>query len=70
MTIDTTLLFTGAAILFLIVMSFLFSGTETGMTAASRARLHALGAAGDQRARDVERLLGRNVASLCPGALK
>lgn len=57
--IDTTLLLTGGSILLLIVLSFLFSGTETGMTAASRARLHALASAGDQRARDVEHLVGR-----------
>jgi Mg2+/Co2+ transporter CorB len=50
---------TGGAILFLIMLSFLFSGTETGMTAASKARLHALAANGDARARLVERLTER-----------
>ena len=59
MTIDTTLLLTAGAILFLIVLSFFFSGTETGMTAASRARLHALSVGGDTRARHVERLIER-----------
>ena len=59
MTIDTTLLLIAGAILFLIVLSFFFSGTETGMTAASRARLHALSAGGDLRARHVERLIER-----------
>ena len=34
-------------ILLLVILSFLFSGTETGMTAASRARLHSLAAGGD-----------------------
>ena len=33
---------TAAIILVLIGLSFLFSGTETGMTASSKARLHAL----------------------------
>ena len=50
----TDLWMTGGAILFLIVLSFLFSGTETGMTAASRARLHSLAAGGDARAAVVE----------------
>ena len=47
------------AILLLIVLSFLFSGTETGMTAVSRARLHSLANAGDGRASVVERLIRR-----------
>jgi Mg2+/Co2+ transporter CorB len=50
---------TGGAILLLIVLSFLFSGTETGMTAASRGRLHSLATAGDPRARLVEKLTER-----------
>jgi Mg2+/Co2+ transporter CorB len=44
-------------ILALIVLSFLFSGTETGMTAVSRARLHTLAEGGDKRAALVERLV-------------
>ena len=47
------------AVLGLIVLSFLFSGTETGMTAVSRARLHTLMANGDHRAALVERLVER-----------
>jgi Mg2+/Co2+ transporter CorB len=54
-----TLWITGGAILVLVMLSFLFSGTETGMTAASRARLHALAANGDVRAALVERLTAR-----------
>lgn len=50
---------TAAIILALIGLSFLFSGTETGMTASSKARLHALAANGDERARTVERLTER-----------
>ncbi len=46
-------------ILILICFSFLFSGTETGMTAASRARLHSIAAGGDKRAGVVERLIER-----------
>jgi Mg2+/Co2+ transporter CorB len=57
--ITTEMWLTGAVILFLVILSFLFSGTETGMTAASRARLHSLQAAGDRRASLVERLIER-----------
>ena len=46
-------------ILVLIVLSFLFSGTETGMTAVSRARLHTLESNGDKRAGLVNRLIAR-----------
>jgi Mg2+/Co2+ transporter CorB len=53
------LLITAAIIVVLIGLSFLFSGTETGMTAASKARLHALAANGDERASVVERLTQR-----------
>lgn len=57
MTVETWI--TIGAILVLIVLSFLFSGTETGMTAVSRARLHSLQASGDRRATLVERLTER-----------
>ncbi|MCX7302869.1 MAG: HlyC/CorC family transporter [Hyphomicrobiales bacterium] len=50
---------TTAIILALIILSFFFSGTETGMTASSKARLHALAANGDERASAVERLTER-----------
>ena len=50
---------TGAVILFLIMLSFLFSGSETGMTAASKARLHSLAAGGHVRAGIVEKLIER-----------
>src|SRR5690606_36659091 len=43
----------------LIALSFLFSGTETGMTAVSRARLHTQGRGGDARATRVARLITR-----------
>src|SRR5690606_35010300 len=41
----------------LIAFSFFFSGSETALTAASRARMHALSKAGNQRAAIVERLI-------------
>lgn len=50
---------TAGAILALIILSFLFSGTETGMTAVSRARLHSLEANGEKRAALVNRLIAR-----------
>jgi Mg2+/Co2+ transporter CorB len=51
----------------LMLMSFFFSGTETGMTAVSRARLHTLEANGDSRAGVVSRLIERK--DLLVGAL-
>ena len=55
----TDLWITGGTILVLVILSFLFSGTETGMTAVSRARLHTLAANGDARADLVARLVER-----------
>ncbi len=46
-----------AIVLFCIVLSAFFSGSETALTAASRARMHALERNGDSRARTVNRLL-------------
>src|SRR5438309_7178213 len=48
-----------AIILFCIALSAFFSGSETALTAASRARMHALERNGDSRARTVNRLLKR-----------
>ncbi|MBY9066010.1 HlyC/CorC family transporter [Hyphomonas sp. WL0036] len=45
------------AILILLMMSGFFSGSETALTAASRARMHALEKDGDKRAKTVNRLL-------------
>ena len=53
------ILITGGIILCLVVLSFLFSGTETSMTTVSRARLHTLERDGDRRAGLVQRLIGR-----------
>lgn len=45
------------AVVLLIVLSAFFSGSETALTAASRARMHALELEGNERARKVNRLL-------------
>lgn len=55
MPVEITL--TLAAILLLLVLSAFFSGSETALTAASRARMHALQLEGNQRARAVNNLL-------------
>ncbi|QYO76426.1 HlyC/CorC family transporter [Devosia salina] len=49
---------TSAGILLLLAMSFFFSGSETALTAASRARMHQLARSGDKRAVLVETLTG------------
>ena len=53
------ILITAGVIIGLIALSFLVSGTETGMTAVSRARLHTLERGGDARATLVARLITR-----------
>ncbi len=53
------ILLTLAAIVFLLILSAFFSGSETALTAASRARLHSLEQEGNERARLVNRLLAR-----------
>ena len=45
------------AIIILLMISAFFSGSETALTAASRARMHALEKDGDKRARTVNKLL-------------
>lgn len=44
-------------VLLLLVLSAVFSGSETALTAASRARMHTLESEGNERARQVNRLL-------------
>jgi len=46
------------AIILLLCLSAFFSGSETALTAASRARMHQLEKEGDKRAKAVNRLLG------------
>ncbi|WP_308910644.1 HlyC/CorC family transporter [Pseudokordiimonas caeni] len=48
---------TAGIIIVLLMLSALFSGSETGLTASSRARIHHLAKEGDVRARRVEKLL-------------
>ncbi|MCH9809046.1 MAG: HlyC/CorC family transporter [Alphaproteobacteria bacterium] len=51
------LLLTLCGVLVLLGMSAFFSGSETALTAASRARIHALAEEGDKRAQRVNKLL-------------
>src|SRR5262249_11490260 len=50
-------IFSLVAVVFCLVASFFFSGSETALTASSRARMHALAQQGDKRAKIVNRLL-------------
>jgi Mg2+/Co2+ transporter CorB len=54
---ETYLLLTLFGIFVLLVLSAFFSGSETSLTAASRARMHSLEQAGDPRAKLVNKLL-------------
>ena len=54
----TNLWIAAAIVIFCIALSAFFSGSETALTAASRARMHALQSNGDKRASLVMRLLG------------
>ena len=57
-------------VLVLLVMSALFSGSETALTAVSRARMHSLNKQGDARAKRVTALLARRgklIASILIG---
>ncbi|MGF1625940.1 MAG: HlyC/CorC family transporter [Alphaproteobacteria bacterium] len=53
------MIFTIIAIAVLLILSAFFSGSETAMTAASRARMHRLAQQGSRRAEKVNRLLAR-----------
>ena len=55
MTVDVGLLLVAIAVL--ILLSAFFNGSETALTAASRARMHALEQEGNPRARLVNKLL-------------
>ena len=73
--------FTVIAVLTLIVLSAFFSGSETALTAASKARMHALEKTGNSRANLVQRLiqnrerligallLGNNLVNILASAL-
>ncbi len=72
---------TSGGILVLLAMSFFFSGSETALTAASRARMHQLARTGDKRAILVESLrsekerligailLGNNIVNILASTL-
>ena len=78
---DTALILIIAVILVLLLLSAFFSGSETALTAASRARMHQLERKGNQRARLVGRLseqkerligailLGNNLVNILASAL-
>ena len=78
---DSTTILTMLAVLALICCSFLFSGSETAVTAASRARLMSLESGGDARATLVMRLseykdrligallIGNNLVNILASAL-
>ena len=75
------ILFTVLSILCLLILSGFFSGSETALTAASQARMHALEKDGDQRAGLVNRiraqkermigalLLGNNLVNILASAI-
>ena len=75
------LILTGVAIFILLLLSAFFSGSETALTAASRARMHQLETEGDRRAVIVNRLrdnkerligailLGNNLVNILASAL-
>jgi len=56
---DLELILSIGAIVVLLALSGFFSGSETALTAASRARLHQMEQAGDKRAANVNRLRGQ-----------
>lgn len=72
---------TGVGIVLLLAMSFFFSGSETALTASSRARMHQLARSGEKRASLVEELtsekerligailLGNNVVNILASTL-
>ena len=78
---DISLLISIAAIVVLLILSAFFSGSETALTAASRARLHHLENKGNKRAKTVGRLseqkdrligailLGNNLVNILASAL-
>lgn len=78
---NTALVFTLVTIFFLLVLSAVFSGSETALTASSRARMHHLNRTGNRRAKMVDALtdskerllgtilLGNNLVNILASAL-
>ena len=74
-------IFSLVAVFVCLLASFFFSGSETALTASSRARMHALAKSGDKRAKIINRLLeirprligavllGNNVATIVASSL-
>ncbi len=56
---NTVFVFTLVSIFFLLVLSAVFSGSETALTASSRARMHQLNRKGNRRAKMVDALTDR-----------
>ncbi|MEK9596008.1 MAG: HlyC/CorC family transporter [Rhodospirillaceae bacterium] len=79
--LNTEIVLTSVAIIVLLILSAFFSGSETALTAASRARLHQLAKAGNRRAESVEALrdnpssligailIGNNITNISASAL-
>ncbi len=59
MIVETSLIFTLIAVFVLLLLSAFFSGSETALTAVSRARMHALELGGNERAGKVSQLLDK-----------
>lgn len=57
LNMDFEVIVAGIVVLFLLALSGLFSGSETALTAASRARIHRLAQEGGRRASMVEKLI-------------
>ena len=78
---ETTLWLSGIAVFILLFLSGFFSGSETALTAASRARIHQVEKSGDKRAKIVSQLiasrerligallLGNNLVNILASAL-
>lgn len=79
--LDTSVLITAGFIFLLLLLSAFFSGSETALTATSRARMHKFESDGDKRAKAVNRLirdrerligailLGNNLVNILASAL-
>jgi magnesium and cobalt exporter, CNNM family len=59
MEIDLTIILSVLAIALLLILSAIFSGSETSLTAASRSHMHMLERQGSKRARIVNRLMNK-----------
>ena len=67
-TLDATFWMTAGVILFLLVLSGFFSGSETALTAASRGKLHSLADKGNKGAERLHRHPGETCKAFRSGA--